>query len=1076
MKLRIVHFSDTHFDRQQISNFKNNIVNPLIRDLTSFHQETPIDLICFTGDLVDKGGNGEIKQALDEFKVCFIDRVANELNIPIEHFPIIPGNHEVEKAKINKFTEQSLSRVLTDDLSIDESMYDPSQLNLDRLEGFFNFQKKYFSNVKEINFNPYGYALKLNINGKLVGVAGINSAWRCSGSQDRSNLIVGRKQMDPIINYLNENELYIKIAMIHHPYDYLVESDKDRIESILTREFDLILSGHVHRSNSHMYQNSLGEGTISSSAPSNWINNISRDEISHCNGYTIIDFDDENRRAILTNRRYSSNKIKYIPNIDISQSNDGTSIFQLPSFDSRKKWATQANAISKIKSNHLSALNEKLLMYNTDTSAPKDLESIFVLPTIEIKKTKKEFNLNEEKSETLDIEQLSISNKSLFLIGTKESGKTTILNRLLQYVTKNSYELKTLPIYIDLKKSELNKHVETEISLFLGATREEVDDILESNRVLLLLDNVTFNKKQENFLNRLTKMLEKRKNVIAIATAEQSGDEVPLEFLNQSFFKFCTIANIRNFQSDKIRSLIKKWFRNEAAVSLRKRLEGIIDSFHSLNIPTTPLAVSMFLWIIEKQEEYIPKNNALMLENFIEKLLKKHSVEDVKSDDFHYWNQLKLLIYISMKMYEKGNMNYMLSLFELKSVIKTHFHEVGWTPARLNKKPYYDWITEYFISVGLLIEEEVDNDIYIKFRLNCFFQFFLMQNIDNDDEVFKKKVFHKDHYLEFFSEIDYYTALHRDKTDVLKRVVTLMDDYFNSQLISKKVMDQLNNMSIDELFKDQKSYISNFNSEKEVVRFVHAIKNTEEEENEINDLKLENGNSLNHNSQIPTKYSQLDYPPIRVLEESWLLAAKVLKNSEDSKNSQYKEVAYDLIFKHSLTYMCLSHMLLTKYIDDLKRSGSETDELYNFFLRFLQPLHQKTLFNNIGTAKLKPIFKKKLDNLLLSTRANYVEKFIALFMYTDLHPEDEEKYLKNLIPSMAKNIVRDFVFMKLSEYESKNLDEKSFYPELLKTFIHKDESSQHRQLKQRNQGFTQKKINKKRLLERAKKKSNIDIN
>jgi predicted MPP superfamily phosphohydrolase len=1076
VNLRIVHLSDTHFDPKKISSFQNNIVEPLIRDLKMHHQETPIDLICFTGDLVDKGGNGEIKLALENFKECFIKRIANELQLPIERFPIIPGNHEVEKSKVHNILDKTLVDILKDDLSIDETMINPTELNLERLEGYFSFQKEYFSHVKEIEYNPYGYALKLNIRGKLVGIAGINSSWRCSGSNDRSNLVIGRRQIEPIIEYLKDDDYHIKIAMLHHPYDYLVESDKDRIESILTREFDLILSGHIHRSNSHMYQNSLGEGTIYSGAPSNWVDNIYHDEINHCNGYTIIDFDVNGGQAILTNRRYSKNRLKYVPNADISQNvNEGTSVFRLPSNEARQNWERQADAISKIKSNHLPALNEKLLVYNTDTVAPKDLETIFVLPNIEIKKVKEEDKdlLNEEKKEYLNLETISLSNENLFLIGSKESGKTTILYRLLQYVTKNSFELKTIPVYIDLNKSELNTHVETEISLFLGVNRQNVNEILSSNRVLLLLDNVTFNKRQENFLNRVTKLLEINKNIVAIATAEQTGEEVPLGFFAQSFFKACTLASIKNFQSEQIRSLIKKWFSKDEDKSLREKLEGIVESFHSLNIPTTPLAVSLFLWILEKQEEYIPKNNALMLENFIEKLLRKHSVVEVKSEDFHYWNQIKLLIHIALKMFEEGNTNYRLRVFDLKSTIVNHFKEVGWTPAPLNKKPYYDWIPDYFLSVGLFILEEAENDTYIKFRLNCFFQFFLMQNIDNDESKFRELVFHEEHYLEFFSEIDYYTALHRDKTDALKRVVTLMDESFKSDPLIKKVTEYLNEHSIDEVFRNQKSHIKKFKSEQEMEKFIQEIKKTEEEENQINDLKLDNGNDLN-NSQIPTKDSQSTYSPMKILEQSWLLAAMVLKNSEDSKDSLYKEEAYRLIFKHSLTFMCLYQILMNKQIE---KEPEQNKTVFEFLARFLQPIHQTVLFNYMGTSKLGPIFKKILDEMLENKikDVGLVEKFTALFMYTDLHPEDEEKYLKRVIPSMVKGIVRDFIFMKLSQYESKNLDDNSFYPELLKVFIHSDVSNRNKPLKQRNQGLTKRRIDRKRLIERSKKKSKVDV-
>ena len=55
MIMRIVHISDFHLDFSSIEDLRNYIIKPLKEDLLEFHNNREIDLILFSGDMVDKG-------------------------------------------------------------------------------------------------------------------------------------------------------------------------------------------------------------------------------------------------------------------------------------------------------------------------------------------------------------------------------------------------------------------------------------------------------------------------------------------------------------------------------------------------------------------------------------------------------------------------------------------------------------------------------------------------------------------------------------------------------------------------------------------------------------------------------------------------------------------------------------------------------------------------------------------------------------------------------------------------------------------------------------------------------------
>ncbi|CAG9622813.1 metallophosphoesterase family protein [Sutcliffiella rhizosphaerae] len=1078
--MRIVHLSDAHFNPKRSSEFINNIVKPLIKDLVKYHKTKPIDLICFTGDLIDKGGGMDAPIAFNLFQKIFIEEILSQLDLPKESFLFIPGNHDVERNKIHNKIEKQLQQELIDKDSINSNMAEPKDLNLERLQSYKSFQDAYYKDIDSFQSDNFGYSLKLKVNEKHIAIAGVNSSWRCSDENDRMRLIVGRKQLNTILKSFEGCEFDIKIALMHHPYDHLIECDKDEIEGLITREFDLLLTGHVHQTGSHFYQNNLGHGTVRSIASSNWDDNVGNDSIIHCNGYTIIDFNEIEKVATLHNRKYSLNKLSYIPNIEISMNEDGTSIFRLPNNEEKKQFNQQSEVIDKIKSNYLPILDEKLLIYNTDTQAPKDLESIFVLPKIEMKQEKLMEDKKAEEKKELDLDFLCTTSDHFLLFGDRESGKSTILYRLLQYAAKTHTENKKIPIYIDLKRADLSTHIINDIVHYLGIRKENVEDYLQNNNVLLLLDNVSFSKKQEKYLNKLLVLLKKNSNLNVVSTAEGLGDgEIPLEFLSQQFFKVCKVATIKHFQSNQIRTLMKKWFGLKENEKLNEQFETIIETFHSLNIPTTPMAVSMFLWIVEKQDSYKPKNNAAMLQNFLEKLLDKHNMVEIRSEDFDYQNQNSLLVHISKKMFESSNINYRLSVLDLKTIIQQHFKEVGWTPKAYGKQPYYDWIPDYFTSVGLFIEDNAEDDTYIKFRLNCFFHYFLMQNIDID-EKFREHVFHEDHFLEFLSEIDYYTALFRDRTDALKRINTLMNETYDSVFEVREFRETYNEHFFDTLFKKEENekFIDQFNTEKDIDNFISASAVSEEKEDQLNDMLLEDSNSFPQ-ARIKNKEPQIEYSKMKLLEKAWILGARVLKNSEESKDILLKKRAYQDVLENSLTFMGLYYSILIKIkkknekrsVTDVSKETVIANEFLEVMMKFIVPAHQMLLFNNLGTSKLDSVFKEYLEDVKNKPNVSNIYKFTALFMYTDLHQEDSKEYLNAMVPHQVRNIVLDFVFTKLRQYESKKLgQEHEYYPDLMKKLVYMKDSQKYHPKRQSNQEETKNKIKKRQFLASVKNK------
>lgn len=67
--MRIIHLSDFHLDKSKLKPF-NNIVYQLECTLKMINEEKKIDLIIFTGDMINQGGRSfpTVEDAFEAFK------------------------------------------------------------------------------------------------------------------------------------------------------------------------------------------------------------------------------------------------------------------------------------------------------------------------------------------------------------------------------------------------------------------------------------------------------------------------------------------------------------------------------------------------------------------------------------------------------------------------------------------------------------------------------------------------------------------------------------------------------------------------------------------------------------------------------------------------------------------------------------------------------------------------------------------------------------------------------------------------------------------------------------------------
>jgi len=1014
--LRVVHLSDFHFSETSKRDFELYCIRPLIQDLKKINIQKKIDMIIFSGDLIDKGGmsfgKGNIELAFLTFEDEVINPILEALELQKDQFVFVPGNHDIDRNADSLRLELGMS-VDLDSVEKVNKYIDIDDLNdgAKRIVPYKDFERSYFSGMDH-HIGNFFSSFKYNLNGIKLGVSCFNSSWRCWDSEkDKGKLFIGERQVANAIEALEECD--IRIAVIHHPLDWLHECEKKEIELMIHKSYDIMLCGHVHEGESSYKTSMFGDKLFVSVAPANWSGGIRSLDSSYSNGYSYIDYGQE--QMIISNRAYFHKKQSFSPNVNLGD-DEGKSYYPVNREHTEENITN--DLCTTIRNEQISQINEHLLSYRTNTLAPKEINELFVLPPLTVQVSK-------DITKTYSLDEICRLQSHTIFVGPKESGKTILLDKLLIEFTDKILKYNKLPVFIDLNISSIR--IENEISRFLKLKLSEVEKLLLNQDFVLLVDQVNTSIKAKAKLKALNNFLEKYKRVRVIATASfLIGSEIPIELKEYSVLSKMFSININLFKSKQIRELTNNWFSKNPDYNNTNSLDEIVKIFNGLDIPRTPLAVSMFLCIFEVQPALVPINNSALLENFIEILFEKHAAQEIFSDEFNFKNKVRLVAEIAHSMYQKSEPKNRSSRAELISFIQEYMHT-----RRFNYRA--DDVLRGLEKVGLFTEEFENGNHYLFFRFNCFYSYFLMKNMMFNNE-FKEIVISEQNYLHFIDEIDYYTGSKGDEESLLVEFTDRMKNKFEIILDTNASLKDL-----DIVHLNNNNLLTSSISEELLVRIENEDNKSDESVDKMYDSRLEMAPTL----QYPNNNPEIELNSYQQLERALIIVAKVLKNTEETKDGDLKSTCYEELIHCAAIFISLLRILLEESKSKLEMNNNEVvydenisyKEVNNFIIDYLPTGIQIMLNNFLSSPKLFLVMeddvKRKLDD---SSNYSELEIFISLFLYCDSKSSVNLKYVKKFVQSHRFEFIKENLLMKLlSNYFSrpKNSNQEKEYLNIL---------------------------------------------
>ncbi len=1009
--IRIVHLSDVHLDASLLS-ITQLTVEPLLKDLVAFHEDHPITAIVCSGDLIDRGGVG-FDSADDAFN-AFAERVADPLlegiGLDRSQFVITPGNHDVVRSADSEWIDSGLKGKLTNRQKLEELFSEGTNEGMKRMDAYRAFVERFYEGVSQpIHSDGQHTCYTYEVDGVSLGIASLNTAWRCYGSdeEDAGYLMIGEQVVARAVDTIKHCDY--KVAVHHHPLRYLAEFDRDLVEPVIEQEFCAALTGHVHQSDAVSTDRVSGLLFVST-APGAMRENALDKNSKYTNGYRIIDIVPDEGQLVSHDRIYVFSKKAFAaaPN---AKEKEGRSVYRLPTTVEMERRQHERAVVQTIGAQTEEVLNEHLVTYGTDTCAPKTVRELFVAPEIIYRNHEGEEELGEMGEQTVTetsvtIDDLLDRSENLLLCGAKESGKTVLLDRLLARMVDEVTDRRKIPVRIEWDKLG-NRRFETEVNAKTSVGSSEVKTLCTDHDVVLLIDDLDFNEDDTAALQRLKDFVTRYPRVRLIAThLQRNSGEIPMGMLAHNDSLNLLPLDIRTFGIRQIRSLVVRWFSGSKGTDMAKDIDRIVMLFQTLNLPSNPLAISIFLWMIEKQERYEPTNGSTMMENFVERLFEKHSAKEALSGRFDSHNKQRLLAEVAHFMYTEDGLDYQVDHMELLSRIDRTLKAKKFTfDARV--------ILDRFIDMGLF---SVHGPM-IQFRFRCFFEYFLAKQMEYEKD-FEEYIIENE-LLTFSSEIKYLTGLQRDRTDILETVLDQMEAEFRDTRARLKSIG-----TYDDAFNTARSFLGEEDAER-ILGSIEESRPTDAELDADQDARLEAVSSVQGIARKQAPASLF----VR-LGKSLGLAAGVLKNTEETTEEGLKGRAYRRIIDCALVYTVLYKREIMVYLEENEDTMPEAFKpIMNWVSDFTPILMQITLHDDLSTPKLSAVFRDEVERSMGSEEATDIERFFAVFMYADSRGDDYVKYIRDFIYTLRKRYMESNVMIKIVSYfymraNTKDMDDK----------------------------------------------------
>jgi predicted MPP superfamily phosphohydrolase len=743
--LTVLHISDFHFSKRKLRE-QGIVVDALIDDLKTLcigHRKP--DLVLFTGDLVHAAGADSHDEAYD----FVIDRISKATGCSDERIFIVPGNHDVAWAGLEKYADEH--RTWRSALGTTDEM---SRLNELHAAGAFDTAvARKFANYLDLEdylrgdqrkgarrlhtaFATVDHVEALNLDLVSFNTAVLSTGGHKSFDKDERNLAVPEYAVIEATKAVSPGSF--RIFMTHHPLGMLSEQTARYLEGEITKHAHIHLFGHMHDPQPRKIAGLKGEVLSDQSGA------LFTARKEYYNGYSLITVDRSNNFAETLVRSYFKDRNEFDDGIDVIEGGRWWS-----SQEARQHFRKIASPVDEAKfRTHLSGPALTALRKRESTAGGDcEIHDRFVAPPM--RQTFLQEAISVEGQAEIEVpvafRDIIAGDTNLILYARAEYGRTTML-RELRYqflVAAADVRFPRLPIMIDF--TDIASNADNMLRKIRGgaeATPEDndVESLLKLGHATVLIDDVQFaDTRRMKVLREFVARFPKARYLLSspYSSATKMGacidPEMPVRF---------DFVEVREFRRNDMRQLLA---RDERCTDVEGWLDRLQNEFREINLPFTAANGSILIEILSEKHNFTPINRSVLMEQFVDSTLRKTAIEQSRRETFDYTNKTDLLSQIAAWM--ARNDEYVLAKEAVRTEMKAYIDSRG-----LNVD--LDKLLDEFLAARIFIAR---SDGRISFRYRGVLEYFIALRMTVDPH-FKDWILEETRYLRYLNEIQYYAG------------------------------------------------------------------------------------------------------------------------------------------------------------------------------------------------------------------------------------------------------------------------------------------------------------------------------
>jgi hypothetical protein len=322
-----LHLSDWH---QKGPDFNRKVVRDrLLADIQSRAAIDPLlaalNFVIFSGDIAFHGHVSEYETAKKEL----FQPLIKVLGIEAHQIFFIPGNHDIDLQTVAEMLPPGLQTPFQQGDEVNRWLTDDRRRvrALEPFDAFRNFVSTYSGQSTP----EYASCKTIIVDGMSIGLLGINSAWMCGRHRDvkgeiddYGKLVIGEPQIHDAVANLVTHDL--RISVVHHPFNWLSEFERGKIENAVIRGSHFILSGHQHVPAVQALTSTAGQCVFIPCGAS--YDRREPSEQRYANAFNFVTFNMETGNGTVYLRRWSNPQDGWIEDVDTHKG--GKFDFSLP--------------------------------------------------------------------------------------------------------------------------------------------------------------------------------------------------------------------------------------------------------------------------------------------------------------------------------------------------------------------------------------------------------------------------------------------------------------------------------------------------------------------------------------------------------------------------------------------------------------------------------------------------------------------------------------------------------------------------------------------------------------------------